>query len=49
MQIPEHSTREMFDRYNVVNEDDNKAAINKLEGRFKFGSQEKYKEEKGLK
>ena len=32
MKITGHSTREMFDRYNTVDEDDTRKAVKKLEG-----------------
>jgi len=34
MEITGHSTREMFDRYNTVDEDDTRTAVRKLEGYF---------------
>jgi len=34
MEITGHSTREMFDRYNTVDEDDTRKAVKKLEGFF---------------
>jgi len=34
MEITGHSTREMFDRYNTVDSDDTRKAINQLEGYF---------------
>ena len=42
MQITGHSTREMFDRYNVIDEDDTRDAMNKLEGFLKNGYQNGY-------
>jgi len=32
MKITGHSTREMFDRYNTVDEDDTRKAVQQLEG-----------------
>jgi len=32
MKITGHSTREMFDRYNTVDEDDTRKAVKQLEG-----------------
>ena len=34
MEITGHSTREMFDRYNTIDEDDTRKAVKKLEGYF---------------
>jgi len=34
MEIAGHSTREMFDRYNTVDEDDTRNAINQLSRMF---------------
>ena len=42
MQITGHSTREMFDRYNVVDEEDTREAMTKLEGFLKNGYQNGY-------
>ena len=38
MEITGHSTREMFDRYNTVDEEDRREAIKKLEGFFRKAS-----------
>ena len=42
MEITGHSTREMFDRYNTVDEDDTRNAINQLSRMF----DEKFRQEK---
>jgi len=34
MEITGHSTREMFDRYNTIDEEDTRQAVNKLEDYF---------------
>lgn len=34
MEITGHSTREMFDRYNTVDEEDKRKAVEQLEGYF---------------
>jgi integrase len=39
MEIAGHSTREIFDRYNTIDEDDAHNAIDQLEGYFSNGDQ----------
>ena len=46
MEITGHSTREMFDRYNTVDEDDARKAINQLEVFFASGPQNGPQDEK---
>jgi integrase len=39
MDITGHSTREMFDRYNTIDEEDTRKAVNQLEAFFQFNDQ----------
>jgi hypothetical protein len=42
MEITGHSTREMFDRYNTIDEEERRRAIMKLEGFFRKSSASVY-------